>query len=90
MAAGAEQQGRLWPFVEAFYAAQGQENSGYVSDGFLRSVSKAAGVDAGTALRAAGGEFALRRLERGRRRRHAALRRRDADVHGSTRAALRS
>jgi protein-disulfide isomerase len=64
VAAGAEQQGRLWPFIEAFYAAQGQENSGYVTDGFLRSVSKAAGVDAGKALSAADGEFALRRLER--------------------------
>ena len=64
VAAGAEQQGRLWPFVEAFYAAQGQENSGYVTDGFLRSVSRAAGVDAGKALAAADGEFAMRRLER--------------------------
>ena len=40
-------QGKLWPFVEAFYAAQGQENSGYVTDAFLRSVATAAGVDAG-------------------------------------------
>ena len=64
VAAGAEQQGRLWPFVEAFYAAQGQENSGYVTDGFLRSVAKAAGVDAGKALSAADGTFAVRRLER--------------------------
>ena len=64
VAAGAERQGRLWPFVEAFYAAQGGENSGYVTDGFLRSVAKAAGVDAGKALAAADGEFALRRLER--------------------------
>ena len=38
-AAGAQAQGKLWPFVEAFYAAQGQENSGYVTDGFLRSVA---------------------------------------------------
>ena len=60
VAAGAERQGRLWPFVEAFYAAQGGENSGYVTDGFLRSVAKAAGVDAGKALAAADGEFALR------------------------------
>ena len=37
VAAGAQQQGQLWPFLEAFYAAQGQENSGYVTDGFLRS-----------------------------------------------------
>jgi protein-disulfide isomerase len=44
-AAGAQQQGKLWPFVEAFYAAQGQENSGYVTDDFLRSVAKAAGAD---------------------------------------------
>jgi protein-disulfide isomerase len=64
VAAGAERQGRLWPFVEAFYAGQGQENSGYVTDGFLRSVSKAAGVDAGQALAAADDEFAMRRLER--------------------------
>ena len=53
-AAGAEAQGRLWPFVEAFYAAQGHENSGYVTDDFLRSVAKAAGVDAGEMLDADG------------------------------------
>jgi protein-disulfide isomerase len=63
VAAGAERQGRLWPFVEAFYAAQGRENSGYVTDAFLRSVAKAAGVDAGEALAAADGEPAMRRLE---------------------------
>ena len=44
-AAAAQQQGKLWPFVEAFYAAQGAENSGYVTDGFLRDVAKAAGAD---------------------------------------------
>jgi protein-disulfide isomerase len=49
-AAGAAQQNRLWPFLEAFYAAQGRENSGYVTDAFLRSVARAAGVDADTAL----------------------------------------
>ena len=49
-AAGAEQQGRLWPFLEAFYAAQGEENSGYVTDEFLRSVAAASGVDADAAL----------------------------------------
>jgi len=64
VAAGAQAQGRLWPFVEAFYAAQGAENSGYVTDEFLRGVAKAAGVDAGKALAAADGEPALRFLER--------------------------
>jgi protein-disulfide isomerase len=64
VAAGAERQGRLWPFLEAFYAAQGQENSGYVTDGFLRSVAAAAGVDADAALRFADSAAAQERLNR--------------------------
>jgi protein-disulfide isomerase len=44
-AAAAQQQGKLWPFIEAFYAAQGAENSGYVTDDFLRDVATAAGAD---------------------------------------------
>lgn len=63
-AAGAMQQGRLWPFLEAFYAAQGQENSGYVTDEFLRSVAAAAGVDADAALEFAGSAEAQERLNR--------------------------
>ena len=55
VAAGAKAQGRLWPFLEAFYAAQGRENSGYVTDDFLRSVANAAGVDAAKALDATDG-----------------------------------
>ena len=51
MAAGAEQQGKLWPFLEAFYAKQGAENSGYVTDDFLRDVAADAGVDADAALK---------------------------------------
>jgi len=54
VAAAAERQGRLWPFLEAFYAAQKTENSGYVTDAFLRSVASAAGVNAGAALAYAG------------------------------------
>jgi protein-disulfide isomerase len=44
-AGAAQEQGRLWPFLEAFYAAQGAENSGYVTDDFLRDVAAAAGAD---------------------------------------------
>jgi protein-disulfide isomerase len=55
VAAGAEQQGRLWPFLETFYAKQGPENSGYVTDDFIRSVASASGVDASKALAYAGG-----------------------------------
>jgi protein-disulfide isomerase len=50
VAAGAEQQGRLWPFLETFYAKQQAENSGYVTDDFIRSVASASGVDATKAL----------------------------------------
>jgi protein-disulfide isomerase len=64
VAAGAARQGRLWPFLEAFYAAQGQENSGYVTDAFLRSVAAAAGVDADAALDFAGSAAAQERLNR--------------------------
>jgi protein-disulfide isomerase len=63
-AAGAAEQGRLWPFLEAFYGAQGPENSGYVTDEFLRSVARAAGVDAEAAFAYADGAAALERLDR--------------------------
>jgi protein-disulfide isomerase len=55
-AAAAQQQGRLWPFVEAFYAAQGAENSGYVTDGFLRDVARAAGADPGKVVAGTSGQ----------------------------------
>jgi protein-disulfide isomerase len=61
-AAGAQRQGRLWPFLEAFYSAQGHENSGYVTDEFLRSVARAAGVDADAAFEYANSAAAQDRL----------------------------
>jgi protein-disulfide isomerase len=64
VAAGAAQQGKLWPFLEAFYAAQGEENSGYVTDEFLRSVAQASGVDADAALKYADTAAAQERLNR--------------------------
>ena len=64
VAAGADRQGRLWPFLEAFYARQGQENSGYVTDAFLTDVANASGVNAKAALGQAGSSFAAGRLNR--------------------------
>jgi protein-disulfide isomerase len=43
-ALAASEQGRYWQFIEIFYANQGTENSGYVTDEFLTSVAEAAGV----------------------------------------------
>jgi protein-disulfide isomerase len=64
VAAAAERQGKLWPFLEVFYANQGAENSGYVTDEFLRRVATAAGVDADAALAQADSALAQRRLDR--------------------------
>lgn len=44
-ALAAAQQGRYWNFVELFYRNQGAENSGYVTDAFLRSIAEGAGVE---------------------------------------------
>jgi protein-disulfide isomerase len=43
-ALAAGEQDRLWNFVEAFYAKQRTENSGYVTDEFLRGIAEEAGV----------------------------------------------
>jgi protein-disulfide isomerase len=63
VAAGAQQQGKLWPFLETFYANQGQENSGYVTDSFLRQIAQASGVNATAALGQADSAFAAARLD---------------------------
>lgn len=51
VAAGAQQQNKLWRFIETFYANQGTENSGYATEDFLKSVATTAGVNADAALK---------------------------------------
>lgn len=51
VAAGAQQQNKLWSFLETFYANQGTENSGYATDDFLSSVATTAGVNADAAMK---------------------------------------
>jgi protein-disulfide isomerase len=43
-ALAAGEQDRFWNYLQLFYANQGDENSGYVTDAFLTSIAKAAGV----------------------------------------------
>jgi protein-disulfide isomerase len=43
-ALAASLQGRYWQFIENFYADQGFENSGYVTDDFLTGIAEKAGV----------------------------------------------
>jgi protein-disulfide isomerase len=50
---GAAQQDKAWTFLDVFYANQGQENSGYVTDAFLRKVGAAVpGLDIAKAMKA--------------------------------------
>ena len=51
MAAAAGLQNKLWPFIDIFYANQGEENSGYVTPDFLRKVGSAVrGLDVEKAM----------------------------------------
>jgi protein-disulfide isomerase len=43
-ALAAGEQNRFWNFLQLFYLNQGGENSGYVTDAFLTSIAKGAGV----------------------------------------------
>jgi protein-disulfide isomerase len=63
VAQGAAQQNKFWSFMETFYASQGEENSGYVTDAFLKNVSKAAGVNAAAALKYADTQPAQQALD---------------------------
>jgi protein-disulfide isomerase len=53
-AAAAADQDRLYPFTDLFYREQGSENSGYVTDGFLRRLASAIpGLNPDAVVRAA-------------------------------------
>lgn len=43
-ALAAGEQGRGWNYIELFYRNQGEENSGYADDAFLKAIAKGAGV----------------------------------------------
>ena len=52
-AAAAAKENRLYQFTDLFYQRQGQENSGYVTDDFLRSIASAAGANPTAVVNAA-------------------------------------
>jgi protein-disulfide isomerase len=37
-------QGKAWNFIELWYRNQGEENSGYVTEEFIESIGKGAGI----------------------------------------------
>jgi protein-disulfide isomerase len=59
----AASQDKMWDFVDRFYQQQGEENSGYVTDSFLRKVgSEVTGLDVNRALTDAPGQDTLQTL----------------------------
>ena len=55
VAAAAAQQNRIWTFADLFYINQGEENSGYVTPAFLRTIaSNTPGLNASKAIADAG------------------------------------
>jgi protein-disulfide isomerase len=67
-AAAAAQQDRAWGFVERFYAQQGEENSGYATDDFLREVGGGVqGLDVARVLRERDADAVTGDLERAQR-----------------------
>jgi protein-disulfide isomerase len=68
MAAAATEQDRLWSFADAFYRSQGRENSGYVTDEFLRGIGEATpGLDVERALADRGRPDVLKSLTKAER-----------------------
>jgi protein-disulfide isomerase len=64
MAAAAGMQDRMWPFAELFYRNQGEENSGYVTDAYLRGIGSAVpGLDVERAMRDRDSPEAARAVE---------------------------
>jgi protein-disulfide isomerase len=45
MAAAAAEQDRMWQFVDLVYRNQGAENTGWVTDAYVRRIMQAAGLD---------------------------------------------
>jgi len=51
MAAAAGLQNKLWPYIDIFYANQGEEHSGYITDAFLERIGRAVrGLDVDRAM----------------------------------------
>jgi protein-disulfide isomerase len=59
----AGEQGKAWPFLEAIYANQGQENTGYMTDDFLKTMAQRAGADGAAILAASGSDQVTKALQ---------------------------
>jgi protein-disulfide isomerase len=63
----AGQQNRLWNMVDALYARQGDENSGWITDAVIRSAAKDAGADPDAILKASSSAAVTAQLQQSAR-----------------------
>ena len=70
-AAAAGAQSKMWQFIDAFYADQGDENSGYVTDDFIRGIAqKVPGLDVARLMSDRGKPFTLQQIQQARTEGH--------------------
>src|SRR3954447_10233288 len=66
-AAAAGAQNKLWQFIDVFYGEQGEENSGYVTDDFIRGVAqKVPGVNVAKLTSASQAPFTRQQIAQAR------------------------
>src|SRR5947207_3194236 len=71
-AAAAGAQDKFWQFIDVFYGEQKEENSGYVTDDFIRAVaSKVPGLDAARLMRDRARPFTTQAIAQARAQGHA-------------------
>jgi len=71
-AAAAGAQNKLWQFIDVFYGRQEEENSGYVTDDFIRGVaSEVPGLDAARLMRDRARPFTAQAIAQARAQGHA-------------------
>jgi protein-disulfide isomerase len=70
-AAAAGAQNKLWQFIDAFYADQGDENSGYVTADFIRGIAqKVPGLDVNRLMAGRNRPFTLQAIAQARAQGH--------------------
>lgn len=66
-AVAAGRENRLWQYSDLFYKNQGQENSGYVTPEFIRSIARGSGVSPAAAVRGSQDDVDAPQLARAKR-----------------------
>ena len=66
-AVAASRENRMWQFTDLFYKNQGQENTGYVTPAFIRSIAQGSGVSPAAAVKGSQDDVDAPQLKRATR-----------------------